>query len=129
MKLRLQVNSVRLRLKQGEVKRLMEKGAIEESIRFFPGDDMLTYRLELSESATALTARLHSSAVVVEVPAGAARAWAADANQVSLEATQPVGADMGHGLDILVEKDFACLDGDEEQNADTFPNPLAGTKC
>jgi hypothetical protein len=129
MKLRLQANSVRLRLKQGEVKRLVEKGVVEESIRFFPGREALTYRLELSESVAVPTARLKGSEVVVEVPAAAARQWAADPNQVGLEAIQPAGADAAHGLTLLVEKDFACLDGSDEQNADTFPNPLAGTKC
>ena len=24
----------------------------------------------------------------------------------------------------LIEKDLACIDGTDEQNADTFPNPL-----
>jgi len=129
MKLRLQANSVRLRLKQGEVKRLIEKGVVEESIRFFPGREALTYRLELSEAVAMPTARLKGSEVVVEVPAAAARQWAADANQVGLESIQPAGADAEHGLTLLVEKDFACLDGSDEQNADTFPNPLAGTKC
>ncbi len=129
MKLRLQANSVRLRLKQGEVKRLIEKGVVEESIRFFPGREALTYRLELSESAAAPTARLKGSEVLVEIPAAPARQWAADANQVGLEAIQPAGADAAQGLTLLVEKDFACLDGSDEQNADTFPNPLAGGKC
>ncbi len=129
MKLRLQANSLRLRLRQGEVKRLIETGAVEEAIRFFPGSEALTYRLELSDVAPAITARLKGSLVLVEAPAGLARAWAGDAGQVSLDATQPAGADAAHGLVILVEKDFACLDGSDEQNADTFPNPLAGTKC
>ena len=129
MKPRLQANSLRLRLKQGEVKRLVEKGVVEESIRFFPGREALAYRLELSESAAVPVARLKGSEVIVEVPAAAARRWAADANQVGLEAVQPAGADAEHGLTVLVEKDFACLDGSDEQNVDTFPNPLAGTKC
>ena len=129
MKLRLQANSVRLRLKQGEVKRLVEKGVVVESIRFFPGREALAYRLELSESVAVPTARLKGSEVVVEIPGAAARRWAADATQVGIEAMQPAGADTEHGLTLLVEKDFACLDGSDEQNADTFPNPLAGTKC
>ena len=29
-----------------------------------------------------------------------------------------------HGtLDVLLEKDFACLDRSDEENSDTFPNP------
>jgi hypothetical protein len=32
-------------------------------------------------------------------------------------------------LQVLIEKYFACLDKPDEENVDTFPNPLAGTKC
>ena len=48
-------------------------------------------------------------------------------NQIGIEGEQTI--DSNTSLRILVEKDFACLDGTKEQNADTFPNPLAGQKC
>jgi hypothetical protein len=32
-------------------------------------------------------------------------------------------------LDLIVEKDFACLDLSDADNEDTFPNPLVGTTC
>jgi hypothetical protein len=32
-------------------------------------------------------------------------------------------------LEIAVEKDWACLDKDEAENVDTFPNPNAGASC
>jgi hypothetical protein len=60
------------------------------------------------------------------VPAETASRWAAG-NEVGIESIS--SAVQGEQLQVLVEKDFACLNGDEEQNADTFPNPLAGTKC
>lgn len=129
MKLRLQANSIRLRLRQSEVARLMKEGAIEESIRFFPGRDVLTYRLQLSESATTPVASLQGGEVVVEIPAATARRWSGSAAEVGIEAVQPAGAERVNGLAIIVEKDFACLDGSDADNADTFPNPLAGTKC
>jgi hypothetical protein len=130
MKLRLQANSIRLRLKRGEVARLVERGAIEESICFFPcADQVLVYRIELSGSAPSLSARMTDARIVVEIPVDAARRWATDDDQVGLEAVQPAEAGAGEALDILVEKDFACLDGTDEQNADTYPNPLEGTKC
>jgi hypothetical protein len=35
-----------------------------------------------------------------------------------------------HGkLSILVEKEFACLDRGEAENADAFPNPHAAHVC
>ena len=32
-------------------------------------------------------------------------------------------------LDLLLEKDFACLDQTEEQNRDTFEHPRVGATC
>jgi hypothetical protein len=130
VKLRLQANSIRLRLKRGEVARLVERGSIEESIRFFPREgQVLTYRIELSGTAPRLSARLTGTRIVVKIPTDSARRWAADENQVGLDAVQPAEAGTDQTLGILVEKDFACLDGTDEQNADTYPNPLEGTKC
>jgi hypothetical protein len=32
-------------------------------------------------------------------------------------------------LDVIVEKDFACLDLSDADNHDTFPNPQIGAVC
>jgi len=55
-----------------------------------------------------------------------AHRWASS-EEVGMEASQPVGENPP--LQILIEKDFACLSGDDAQNVDTFPNPLPGTPC
>ncbi len=52
--------------------------------------------------------------------------WATG-DDVAIETKLSVGG--GRELQVLVEKDFTCLNGTEEQNRDTFPNPLAGSKC
>ena len=52
--------------------------------------------------------------------------WAAN-EQVGLYDSLNLGS--GRTLDLLVEKDFACLDVSDEENVDTFPNPIAGTVC
>jgi hypothetical protein len=51
--------------------------------------------------------------------------WASS-DQVGIEGEQPV--DDQTSLRILIEKDFACIDATDEQNAVTFPHPLTG-KC
>ena len=51
--------------------------------------------------------------------------WASS-DQVGIEGEQVI--DNQTSLRILIEKDFACIDATDEQNADTFPNPLA-EKC
>ena len=127
MKLRLQSNSIRLRLKRVEVEQLEKTGRVEEKIIMGSGfADTFHYALQSSNAVTTPHAILETKGILVLVPVEAVSRWAAG-DYVAMEAILPVG-DRGQ-LQVLVEKDFACLTGTEEQNADTFPNPLAGTKC
>jgi hypothetical protein len=127
MKLRLQSNSIRLRLKRGEVDQLAKLGRVEEKIVIGSGhDDVLVYVLQTSPKVFAPQATLAAHTLLVELPIEQAQHWVSG-DDIGIEAKVATG----HGveLQILIEKDFACLNGDEEQNRDTFPNPLAGTQC
>jgi hypothetical protein len=125
MKLRLQFNSVRLRLKRSEVEQFARTGRVEEKIVFGGGaKNTLHYVLEASASVASPRSSLTANGVLVQVPPDVAERWASG-NEVSIEGTQAVGK-QAH-LRVLIEKDFACLDGTEEQNVDTFPHPLSGT--
>jgi hypothetical protein len=84
------------------------------------------YLLEANDAVSVLKGWIAPGSVVVRVPIADALKWALS-NQVGIEAEQAV--DNKPSLRILIEKDFACIDGTEQQNADTFPNPLAGQKC
>jgi hypothetical protein len=127
MKLRLQFNSIRLRLKRGEVDRFIHMGRIEERIISGTGDqESFHYLLEAIDGVSAPKGWIAPNRVVVQVPIADALKWALT-NQIGIEAEQAV--DNKTSLRILIEKDFACIDGTEEQNADTFANPLAGQKC
>jgi len=125
MKLRLQTNSLRLRLKRGEVAQLIKDGCVEEVITF-ASDQTLHYRLQISQVASGLTAIFAAGEIDVAVPVAMAQRWASS-EEVGMEASQAAGENPS--LQILIEKDFACLNGDDAQNVDTFPNPLAGTPC
>ncbi len=127
MKLRLQSNSVRLRLKQGEVRRLLESGWLEEKIILGPGfEEVFHYALEACPAIASPCATLNKNGILVQVPTPTMTRWATG-NEVGIEATVPIEG--RPELRVIVEKDFACLNDDPEQNADAFPNPLAGTKC
>lgn len=126
MKLRLQANSIRLRLKRSEVEQLVKTGNVAESIVFGSGEGQsLCYGLEMSLKISAVQALRDGTCIVVQVPAEIAFRWART-DEVGIEATQSTGSE---DLKILIEKDFACLNDTEEQNADKFPHPRAGTKC
>lgn len=125
MKLRIRGDSIRLRLKRGEVAQVAAgKSIVEET--HFPGS-VLTYRLEVSEN-NAIAAEYEDGNLVVSLPAAKVADWA-DSDEVSLMATQDLTG--GANLTLLVEKDFACLDPghgrDHEDDADTFPHPSAAS--
>jgi hypothetical protein len=127
MKLRLQPNSIRLRLKRSEVDRFLRTGRVEERILSGTADqESFHYLLETNDAVSAPKGAISPGGVVVQVPTADALKWALT-NQIGIEGEQAI--DSKTSLRILVEKDFACLDGSEEQNADTFPNPLTGQKC
>ena len=122
MKLRLQSNSIRFRLKRSEVEQFVRTGRVEEKISLGTGDDeTFRYILESTGAVSTPTAVLTPRTVIVQVPPDAVTRWAS-ADQIGIESEQPV--DRQTSLRILIEKDFACIDGTDEQNADTFPNPL-----
>lgn len=126
MKLRIRGDSLRLRLKRGEVDQIAAAGSVTEETHF-PGT-RLSYRLDVSDSGE-LRAEFADGDLVVTVPASRARDWAAS-DDVSLMATQELGG--GRSLAILIEKDFACLaPGHGRQHgddADSFPHPEAAAR-
>jgi hypothetical protein len=127
MKLRLQSNSIRLRLKQNEVQQFAKSGWLEEKVTLGSEfEDVFHYAVETSSTIPSIRVSLKNNGILVQVPAGTVSQWATS-DEVAIEAMLSI-ANQGR-LQVLVEKDFACLNGTEEQNADTFPNPLAGTKC
>ena len=68
MKLRIQGNSLRLRLTRTEVTQLHDSGHVESSIQFAPGRS-LTYALEGSPHATSVTASFDGRSILVTVSA------------------------------------------------------------
>jgi hypothetical protein len=116
MKLRIQGNSLRLRLTQKEVAQLSERGRVESLIEFSPGQE-LVYLLQRSIYAKSVTAAFDGQAIRVTVPAHVMTEWA-ESDQVSIEAPPQTG------LHLLIEKDFQCLHGRGEQDRDAYAHPL-----
>jgi len=123
MKLRIRGNSIRMRLKIGEVERIGAGERIVEQTNF-PGS-ALTYSLEVADIAK-MEAQFNDGNLVVRLPRKAAEEWARD-ETVSLvsELSLP---DAGT-LSVLIEKDFECLapghHRDCKDDEDTFPHPDA----
>lgn len=112
MKLRIHGNAVRLRVKQAEVAALAAGETVEERCEL-PGQ-ALVYRL--SPSGTEVGVKLVDGALTVSVPSAVVAEWAG---------TEQVGiAGTAGPVEVLVEKDWRCLDAkDPRDNEDTFPHP------
>ena len=123
MKLRIFKNSVRLRLRQDDVRQFASTGLVEASV-YFGGDGILEYRLVSSPDATAPTATFRHGTVEVTVPENMARHWT-ESEEVAISADQSTG--LGERLAILIEKDFQCMHTEDESDAGTYPNPMLTT--
>lgn len=121
MKLRIKGNSLRLRIARPELDRLISDGRIEETISFGPGERSgLTYSLEHTATASAPTVRFSPPSLEVLIPTPQAQKWSLG-DDVGIYATIDLGP--RGALELIVEKDFACIHGSDEENRDAFPNP------
>jgi len=128
MKLRMTGNSVRLRVGRSELARFLQEGHIEETIRFAPAPNpTFTWALVLGppESAKAAVRYVPCDLAVVVTPEQVGL-WR-ERDQVGIYSQ----VDLGHGrkLELIVEKDFACLDGRDSEDVDAFANPNMAANC
>lgn len=129
MKLRIRQNTIRLRLKRGEVDQIASGKSIVEETHF--PDSVLTYRLDVSDDDKFSTS-FNDNKLVIGVPLSELTQWA-KTDQVSIVAEQALE---GSGaLSLLIEKDFSCLapghHRPDEDDDDTYPHPDAdsGNGC
>jgi hypothetical protein len=123
MKLRLHGDSIRFRLRKPDVRQLLETGSVFEATCFGP-ESNLVCRLEIGGET--VRASFESAELKVRVPRALVKTWA-DTDQIGISADQPNGN--GGVLKILIEKDFACRDGENEESQEgAYENPL-GTVC
>jgi hypothetical protein len=103
------------------VSKVIAASRVEETIYFSPVDEVcLTYALVCDSAVMSPQVQYTGREIVVILPHNQAMTWARN-GQVGIYATVDLGL---HGtLDLLVEKDFACLDLSDADNIDTFPNP------
>ena len=73
-----------------------------------------------------VTVRYGSREVTVILSKHRARIWGAQ-SEVGVYTTLDMGS--AGSLEVVVEKDFACLDRSDEDNSDSFANPHAGATC
>jgi predicted nucleotidyltransferase len=114
MKLRIKSNSLRYRLTQTDVSTLAKSGYLKETVNF--GDDELVYVLQ-SIADNEISADFKNNIVTMYIPKTMVDELV-NTNRVGFENTKGK-------LQLLIEKDFTCLDNVEEDQSDNYPNPLA----
>ena len=120
MKLRIDGNSIRLRLSKSEVAHFAATGHIEDAVEFGPLSKF-SYTVTAVEEST-LNSSYNPSGIQVKVPRDLAQDWA-QTDRVAIAGEQPIEND--RTLQILVEKDFQCLHKGTDANVDAYPNPQA----
>jgi hypothetical protein len=121
-------NSLRLRVARSEMERLLKDGRIRETIRFAASPDAsFTWALEAgTPENAATTVRYSPGHVAVVVAPAEMRLWQQD-DQVGIYTCMDAGGE--DPLKVIVEKDFACLDGSDSDDTDTFANPNLAVDC
>ena len=127
MKLRIKGNSLRLRVSRSELARFLNGERVEETIYFTRAPEAsLTYALESAVQGAQVRVQYGSQIVRVILSEDQARTWGAE-SEVGVYSTLDIGA--AGSLEVIVEKDFACLDGSDEENSDCFANPQTAASC
>jgi uncharacterized protein DUF7009 len=114
MKLRMQGNSLRLRLTRSEVAGLHESGLVEQTTSFASGRT-LTYRIRKRDCGDGIRAELTDGAITVHAPASAVAEWATS-DDVGITARDGM-------LSIAIEKDFRCLTHPRDEEPDAYSHP------
>lgn len=116
MKLRTTHNSIRIRVRKSELLTLQQEHRIEESIRF-PSNIHFKFAIEIAKSEESLQASLEDHNLILSISQQEAAKWI-NSNQVGIEASLPLPGE--EQLQVLIEKDFPCLDRENENKSDTF---------
>ena len=119
-------NSIRYRILRSELEALQNDQRLQESVRLGPGDkDVFTYELQVAPQAISVAVHFEQCIVRVQLSSKRLSTWARE-DQVGIYEEIPFGDE---SLELVLEKDFACLDRSDADNQDTFDNPLACSVC
>ena len=117
MKIRIKGNTVRYRLTKSEVDKLCVEGYFEEKTQF----SSATFRYSVKSSdATEISIDFNENKIQVLIPNELLQDW--DTNDRVGFSNSVITVD-GSAVNILIEKDFVCLDERGEDESDNYPNP------
>ncbi len=116
MKIRCTHNSIRYRLRKSDIATLKAKGQVSDSVTF-GRENLFTFSLTIAQQGTELAAEFVNQQINISIPVAIATKWV-DTNEVGIE--RHLSLEKEEVLHLLIEKDFPCLDREEENRDDTF---------
>lgn len=126
MKIRIFENSIRLRVAPSEVERLTKGEKIEASIRWGAAPlKNFSFTMETGPPHIFFHEKPQPG-IAITLDASQVAEWAqSDENALKHSFDNHAAHD---GLNISLEKDYACIGRGEENHPDRFPNPQADEK-
>ena len=115
MKIRMATDSIRFRVRKSDLAELQQSNRIEDEVHF-PSGIVFTFVLDIQDRDDIL-ATCNDSNIIVSLPKQEAEQWM-QTSAVSIEKHITLQDDKE--LHLLIEKDFPCLDREEENKEDTF---------
>lgn len=123
LKLRIKGNTLRLRVSRSEAAKLVAGERVEDAIQFTAApESRLSFGLQGGPQSKPVAIEWKTQSVRVLISEEKMKTWALE-TEVGIYETIDLGA--AGSLAVAIEKDFACLDGSDEENADSFVNPKA----
>lgn len=119
MKIRIKGNFVRYRLTRSEVEKLAAEGFISEETHFPNG--VFVYTLQSVPGLDHLSAECKNNTIAMFFPESERMNWY---HSERVGYSHSLLLPDGTKLELLLEKDFVCLDETVEDQSDNYPNPL-----
>lgn len=120
MKIRIRGNSVRFRLTKSEVALFSETGNYSDKTEF--NANTFLYIVQAKKGIENLQADFSNNSITIFFPEKDIKTWA-ESSVVGFSNSFILNS--GTSLELLVEKDFVCMDETAEDQSDNYPNPKA----
>ncbi|WP_405198457.1 DUF7009 family protein [Christiangramia sp. LLG6405-1] len=117
MKIRIRGNSVRYRLTKDEVEHLCKEKSIEERTNFSKLD--FIYEIKVTDTEQ-LDIHFYDNKITLKISDSLIQNWETN-NRVGF--SHSVVTSNGKSIDVLLEKDFTCLEDRGEDESNNYPNP------
>ncbi|TQI70534.1 hypothetical protein JM79_1444 [Gramella sp. Hel_I_59] len=117
MKIRIRGNSVRYRLTKDEVELLCREKSIEERTNFSKLD--FIYEVKVTDTEQ-LDIHFSDNKITLKISDSLIQNWETN-NRVGF--SHSVVTSNGKTIDVLLEKDFTCLEDRGEDESNNYPNP------